>query len=276
MTLAVTTASGQLGQAIITALKALNTGEPIIGLARSPEKAGDLGIEIRPGDYDQPEQLASSLKGVESVLMVSGMAPPDARAVQHRNVIEAAKAAGVRKVVFTSVQGSPDTGFGEIIRSTRQTEEDLKQSCLNWVIGRNGLYIEPDVDYIDTYKAAGEIANCAGEGKAGYTTRAELGFAYARLLTSDVHNGKTYNLHGEALTQTQLAGLLNGAFGTSLTYRPITVADYKADRIAELGPFIGSVIAGIYEGIRAGEMDNPSDFEAASGRPHQSWGAFFN
>lgn len=276
MTLAVTTASGSLGREIITALHSLKTGEPIVGLARSPSKAMDLGIQIRPGDYDNPDQLTRSFAGIDCVLMVSGMAPPAERMVQHRNVINAAKSAGVRKVVFTSVQGAIDTGFGEVIRSTWDTEEYLKQSGLDWAIGRNGLYIEPDIDYIDTYKVTGEIANCAGDGKAGYTTRPELAHAYARLLTRDEYNQKTYNLHGEAIAQQRLAELLNSTFGTSLVYRSMTVEEYIEDRVAELGPFIGTVIAGIYEGIRSGALDNVSDFEAVAGRPHQTWDDFFH
>lgn len=67
-------------------------------------------------------------------------------------------------------------------------------------------------------EAAGGITNCAGAGRCGYTTRPELAYAYTRLLTQDQHNGRTYNLHGEAITQYELAEYLNRAFGTDLTY----------------------------------------------------------
>ena len=276
MTIAVTAASGQLGAAIVQALLEMNTGETIVGLARSPEKAQDFGIEVRPGDYDDPAQLHASLEGVDTVLLVSGTAPPDVRIGQHRNVINAAKAAGVTKIVYTSVQGADHgTSFSPIIQSNRQTEADVRESGLDWVIGRNGIYIEPDVEFIESYKKAGEIANSAGEGRCGYTTRGELAYAYARMLTGTEHNGQTYWLHGEALTQAQLAEYLNMAFGTRLTYRAMSVEDYKADRIAELGEFIGTVISGIYQGIRDGAADQPSDYEKAAGRPHQSWEDYF-
>ncbi len=75
----------------------------MIGLARNSEKALGLGIEVRLGDYNQPEQLRASLAGVETLLLVSGMDAPDARIQQHRNVIEAAKSVGVRKIVYTSI-----------------------------------------------------------------------------------------------------------------------------------------------------------------------------
>lgn len=276
MTIAVTAVTGHLGTAIAHALIAMNTGEAIVGLARSPDKAKSLGIEVRPGNYDDAKQLTASLAGVDTLLLVSGMAAPDARIGQHRNVINAAKAAGVRKIVYTSVQGADEgTSFSPIIQSNRQTEADLRDSGLDWVIGRNGIYIEPDVEYIETYRKAGEIANCAGDGRCGYTTRPELAYAYARILTETAHNGHTYYLHGAPLTQSELADYMNGAFGTSLIYRPMTVGDYEADRTAELGEFMGPIIAGIYQGIRDGALDNPSDFENTAGRPHQSWDDFF-
>ncbi|MCY0095714.1 SDR family oxidoreductase [Hoeflea ulvae] len=276
MTLAVTAVSGQLGAAIAGALIGMNTGETIVGLARSPGKAPDMGIDVRPGDYDDADQLRASLAGVDTLLLVSGMTAPEDRIGQHRNVINAAKAAGVAKIVYTSVQGAEQgTAFSPVIQSNRQTEADIRDSGLDWVIGRNGIYIEPDVDYIDSYRKAGEIANCAGDGRCGYTTRPELAFAYARMLTEARHNGQTYNLHGALLTQAELAALMNRAFGTRLVYRPMPFEAYREDRIAELGEFIGTVIAGIYQGIREGANDNPSDFTTAAGRPHQSWDDYF-
>ncbi|NNJ47400.1 MAG: SDR family oxidoreductase, partial [Acidimicrobiia bacterium] len=261
MRIAVTAASGQLGSEIVRALVALDDGTEVIGLARTPKNAEHLGVEIRPGDYNERAVLEQSLQGVDIVLLVSGMDAPEKRIDQHRNVIEAAKSAGVTKIVYTSVQGAEEaTAFSPIIQSNRQTEQDVRRSGLEWVIGRNGIYIEPDVEYIDAYKEAGGIANCAGDGRCGYTTRSELAYAYARMLTEDAHNGNTYNLHGEAITQYELANYLNRAFGTDLHYTPMTVAEYRADRVAELGEFLGTVIAGIYEGIHNGEADHPSHF----------------
>ena len=276
MKIAVTAASGQLGHAIVKATIALIGRDNVIGIARTPSKASDLGVEVRQGSYDDPAEMRRALAGVDSVLLVSGMDTPDKRILQHRNVIEAAKQAGVKKIVYTSVQG-PETGtaFSPIVQSNRQTEADVKASGLAWVIGRNGIYIEPDVEYLDQYKSRGEITNCAGDAQCGYTTRAELAFAYARLLTRPDHDGQTVNLNGTPITQTQLVDFLNRAFGTQLAYRAMSSADYVANRTAELGPFLGAIIAGIYEGIHQGAYDTPGDFEAIAGRPHQSWADYF-
>ena len=249
----------------------------MFGLARTPGKAESLDIEVRPGDYDSPSDLESALLGIDTLLLVSGMDAPEKRIEQHRNVIEAAKQVQVTKIVYTSVQGAEDnTAFSPIVQSNRQTEEDIRNSGLDWVIGRNGIYIEPDVEYIETYKQRGKIANCAGDGQCGYTTRPELAYAYARILTESKHNGQIYNLHGQPITQQQLADYLNDAFDTDLKYRAMSVAEYREDRIAELGEFIGNVIAGIYEGIRNGAVNNESHFALASGRDHQSWPEYFD
>lgn len=276
MNIAVTAASGHLGSEIIKATVALLSSEQVVGLARTPEKAQHLGVEIRPGDYNDRNALEKSLQSVDAVLLVSGMDAPEKRIGQHRNVIEAAKSAGVKKIVYTSVQGAEEgTAFSPIIQSNRQTERDVRDSGLEFVIGRNGIYIEPDVEYIETYKKMGGIFNCAGEGKCGYTTRPELAYAYTRMLTEETHNGQTYNLHGEALTQQQLAEYLNSAFGTELTYRSMTVEEYREERVGELGEFLGTIIAGIYQGILQGKADNPSHFRTAAGREHQGWREYF-
>jgi NAD(P)H dehydrogenase (quinone) len=277
MKIAVTAASGQLGAAIVKALIKHSSMSNVIALARTPKNAFHLGVEVRPGDYNEPLQLEQSLDGIDTLLIVSGMDAPEKRIEQHRNVINAAKKAGVKKIVYTSVQGAEEnTAFSPVIQSNRQTEQDVRESGLHWVIGRNGIYIEPDLEYLDTYKKLGVITNCAGDGKCGYTTREELAYAYTRMLVEDKHNNQTYNLHGEALTQTQLSEYINMAFGTRLKYVPMSVEEYKQDRVAELGDFIGSVIAGIYQGIRDGKSDNRSDFHQAAGRAHITWRDYFN
>lgn len=274
--IAVTAASGRLGAEVVRAAIGLVGRDRVVGLARTPERAESLGVEVRPGDYDSPRDLESSLQGIDALLLVSGMDAPAKRIGQHRSVIEAAREAGVRRLVYTSVQGAEEgTGFSSIVGSNRTTEDDVRESGLQWSVGRNGIYIEPDVEYVETYAQRGEIANCAGDGRCGYTTRPELAHAYARMLTDARHDGRVYNLHGEPLTQRQLADYLNEAFGTQLEYRSMSVAEYREERVAELGEFLGGVIAGIYEGIRKGAADNESHFAAAAGREHQSWAEYF-
>ncbi|MEO1639713.1 MAG: NAD(P)H-binding protein [Pseudomonadota bacterium] len=276
MTIAVTAASGQLGTAILHALLARRDAPKVLALARSPDKVRVQGVEVRQGEYTDQDGFARALQGVDTMVMISLNTPPDVRTDQHRKALQAAKSAGVRRIVYTSVQGAEEgTAFSPVIQSNRQTEADLGAYGFAWTVGRNGIYIEPDVEYLESYKATGVIANSAGDGVCGYTTRGELAHAYANMALDDAHNSKVYNLHGAPMTQADLAAYLNYAFDTQLTYRPLSVADYRADRRAALGDMMGTIIAGIYEGIRSGVFDIPSDFEAAAGRPHISWDAYF-
>ena len=271
MKIAVTSASGQLGAAITRAVIREIGKENVVAIARTPSKAGHLGVEVRQGDYNSREDFNEALKGIDKVLLVSGMDEPRKRIRQHRNVIEAAKQNGVRKIVYTSiVEDDENTAFSPVVQSNRQTEEDVRNSGLEYVIGRNGIYIEPDLEYIDTYVKEGGIINCAAQGKCGYTSREELGVAYAQMLLNDHLNGETLNLVGEPITQNELAEYINQVYGTSLSFKSISVEAYKKERRAALGDFLGTIIAGIYEGIRSGANNVPSDFEKASGRPHKS------
>ncbi|WP_282031424.1 SDR family oxidoreductase [Winogradskyella eximia] len=271
MKIAVTSASGKLGASIVKHLVNLIGKDNVIGIARTPEKAAHLGVEIRKGDYNSREQFDAALSGIDAVLLVSGMDEPDKRIVQHRNVIEAAKQNGVKKIVYTSIVGAEENNaFSPIVQTNRQTEKDIQNSGLEWVIGRNGIYIEPDLEYIETYVKEGEIRNCAADGKCTYTSREELGYAYAKMLTEEKHNNHIYNLVGNAITQKQLAEDINTVFNTNLVFKNESVEAYKAERIEALGDFMGTVIAGIYEGIKEGANDVPSDFEIVTGRPHLS------
>lgn len=271
MKIAVTSANGKLGSTIVKQLIEQIGRENVIGIARTPSKAEHLGVEVRKGDYHSREEFDKALQNVDAVMLLSGMDAPDKRIGQHRNVIEAAKANGVKKIVYTSIIGAEsDTAFSPIVQSNRQTEEDVRNSGLNWAIGRNGIYIEPDLEYLDTYVKEGEIRNCAGDGKCGYTSRTELAYAYTQMLLKDEHNGQTYNLTGASITQSQLADLINQVYGTDLKYNAVSIEEYKQERIADLGEFLGTVIAGIYEGMKRGVNDVPSDFEKAAGRAHSS------
>jgi len=270
MSIAITSVTGQLGQAIALETIAQIGKNQIIGLARTPQKAQHLGIEIRQGDYNDPAILATSLQGIESVLLVSGLDAPDKRILQHRNVIEAAKNARVKKIVYTSIIGTVcQSGFDAIIECNRQTEKDIAESGLAYCIGRNGLYLEADLEAVKDYRKTGKISNCAADGKCAYTTRKELARAYVHLLTENKHLGKTYQLCGPAITQDELAQYINTAFHSHLIYTPISIEAYKQDRINVHGEFFGGIIAGIYDCIRKGSFNVPSDFNKILGRPHQ-------
>ncbi len=276
MKVAVTAASGKLGAAIVKKLLEMLPAEQVVGCARNIEKAQSLGIEVRAGDYNNKSHFTAAFTDIDAVMLVSGMDTPENRIGQHRNVIQAAREAGVKKIIYTSIIGETiGTSFSPIVAGNRQTEDDISNSGMHWSIGRNGLYIEPDVEYLEHYIKAGNISNCAGEGKCSYTTRSELGYAYSMMLLGDEHNGKTYNLAGEPINQQQLTDFFNSTFGLNLVYEPLSVEEYKEQRTAERGEFLGNIIAGIYASISNGSFAVSSDFAKAAGRKHISWEEYF-
>ena len=277
MNIAVTAASGQLGTSIINQLLQESDANRIVGIARTPSKAEHLDVRIRKGDYNSKADFDEALKGIDVLMIVSGMDAPDKRIGQHRNIIYAAREAGVRKLVYSSIIGlEGQSGFDAIVNSNRQTEQDIMNSGLDWAIGRNGLYIEPDLEYIETYKKEGKVANCAGEGLCSYTTRTELACAYAQMLLNNDRNGRIFNLTGQAITQQQLTTYLNKAFNTHLVYEDMSPEAYLEFQQEANGAFLGKVIAGIYTKIRHGEFNIQSDFKAAAGRSHVDWQAYFS
>jgi NAD(P)H dehydrogenase (quinone) len=274
---AVTSVSGQLGSAIAQQLISKIGKENVVGTARTTSKAEHLGITLLPGDYNSKSDFVTAFNGVDVVMILSGMDAPERRVEQHRNIIHAARDADVRKIVYTSIVGDDgNSTFDAIVQSNRQTEQDIRESGLEWSIGRNGLYIEPDVEYMETYKKDGKIANCASDGLCSYTTRKELAYAYVQMILNDDRNSQTFNLAGKAITQQQLAHYLNNAFGTELVYEKMTPEAYLAFQQKVNGEFLGKIIAGIYTKIRNGEFNIQSDFKAAAGRNHLTWEDYFN
>ncbi|MEM8935504.1 MAG: NAD(P)H-binding protein [Pseudomonadota bacterium] len=269
---AVTAASGTLGRACVSYLSERQGALNVRAVARTPSKASDLGVEVRCGVYGDKQSLMSALADVDAVLVISSNDAPENRREQHKSAFEAARDAGVRRIVYTSVQG-PERGggFANIVESNRVSEDDLRQCGVEWVIARNGIYIEPDLDYIDTYKRCGVVQNCAGEGRCGYVARPELAAAYARLLSEPTLAGGIYNLHNEPISQTTLAALLSKASGAAIEYQFVDSDEFRKGRVAELGPFYGAIVAGIYEGIAKGAFDGKSDFAQVLGRPHVPW-----
>lgn len=270
MKVGITLASGQLGGAILKETINLIGTENTVAIARSPQKINQPGVETRAADLDNQETCKVAFQGLDVVLLVSSNSHPNVRLLQHTNAIDAAKAAGVGRMVFISIVGANNTNPNAIQKVAFDTEEYLKNSGLEWTIGRNGLYIEPDLEYLPNYIQEGKISNCAADGKCSYTSRNELAFAYAKLVTGNSHAGKIYNLAGEPITQQELVNYLNDFYKINLVYECVDVATYRQERITHLGDTIGNIITDIYESISKGEFKMKSDFQEVTGRPHKT------
>lgn len=248
MTIAITGATGQLGRLTIAALKsrlpADQIASQIVALARSPEKAGDLGVTVRAFDYAQPETMAPSLFGVKKLLLISGN-EIGSRTAQHRAVIAAAKAAGVGEIVYTSLlhaDRSPLSLAGEHV----ETEAMLAASGIPHTILRNGWYAENYTGAIPSALDHGALIGAAGNGRISGAARADYAEAAARVLTGTDHAGRTYELAADdAWTLGDLAAEISARTGRDIPYRNLSVADYAAALVgAGLPQGLSEAIAG--------------------------------
>lgn len=220
-TIAITGATGQLGRLAVAALKA--RGSSPIALARSPEKAADLGVPVRAFDYTTADPTA--LTGVDTLVLISSNDFTD-RAGQHRKVIAAAKAAGVGRVVYTSIlKGAASPMI--LARDHVATEAALKDSGLSYTILRNGWYSENYTGALGAAIQHGAILGAAGEGRVSSAARKDYAEAIAVTALDDAHAGKVYELAGDGShSGADLAATVAKAAGKPVTYVSMPGAEY--------------------------------------------------
>ncbi len=227
MTIAVSGATGQLGRLVIGKLKQKVATDNIVGLVRNTEKARDLGVAVRVADYTQPATLEAALAGIDTLLLISGNEIGQ-RATQHANVINAAKKAGVKRIVYTSLLRA-DRSPLNLAPEHVQTEADLKASGLQYTILRNGWYTENYTGSITPALANGAFYGSAGDGKIASAARADYADAAVVALTNEAHSGITYELAGDnAYTLAELAAEISSQTGKDIPYVNIPEADYAA------------------------------------------------
>jgi NAD(P)H dehydrogenase (quinone) len=223
MTIAVTAATGHLGRLAIAALKA--RGATPVALARSPEKAADLGVEVRAFDYTAPDP--SALLGVDTLVLISSNDFND-RAGQHRKVIAAAKAAGVGRLIYTSILKG-DANPMILAQDHIATEAAIRDSGIPATILRNGWYTENYTGALGAAVAHGAIIGAAGAGRVNSAARKDYAEAIAVTAIDAAHSGKTYELAGDAAhTGDDLAAAVAKASGKPVAYVSMPQAGYAA------------------------------------------------
>jgi NAD(P)H dehydrogenase (quinone) len=240
----------------------------IVATARRTGALADLaaqGVVVRFADHDDPASLTSAFAGAETLLLISGNVP-GARLEQHRNVIDAARDAGVRLLAYTSILKA-DTSSLLLAADHRATEEMLAASGVPHAILRNGWYFENYTDQLPTYLEHG-IVGAAGNGRVSAAARYDFADAAAVVLTTDGHAGVVYELGGVSFTLPEFAAVLSSAIGRTVSY-----TDLPQDRFEEVlvGAGLPGPSAAIYadadRGIAAGDLFvESSDLEKLIGR----------
>lgn len=225
MKTAVTGATGQLGGYVVTELKKRIANESIVALARNPQKASDLGVETRAFDYTKSEELVKALVNIDNLLLISS-SEIGQRAVQHTNVIEAAKKAGVKWIIYTSLLHA-DSSTLSLAGEHLASEQALKASGIDYTILRNGWYTENYTGSIKGALAGGAFIGCAGDGKISSAARIDYAEAAAAVITDKSHIGKIYELAGDqSYTLTDLAAEISNLTGQKIPYKNLPETEY--------------------------------------------------
>ncbi|HAS0921156.1 SDR family oxidoreductase [Enterobacter cloacae subsp. cloacae] len=228
--IAITGATGQLGRLVIEQLLKTVPANQIVAIVRNPAKAEALsqqGIVVRQGDYTDQAALTTALKGVEKLLLISS-SEVGQRATQHQNVINAAKAAGVTFIAYTSLLHADNSPLGLHVEHVA-TEKALATSGIPYALLRNGWYTENYLASAPPALEHGVFIGAAGEGKIASATRADYAAAAAKVVSEEGHAGKVYELAGDsAWTLSELAAELSKQSGKPVVYQNMSEADFAA------------------------------------------------
>ena len=268
MKIAITGATGQLGRIVVNKLKEKVPADTIVALVRTPEKAADLGVEARETDYDKPETLRPALQGIDALLLISS-SEVGKRASQHKNVIAAAKQAGVKWIVYTSLLHA-DASSLSLAGEHMATEAALRDAGTPYTILRNGWYHENYTGSIPGALAGGAFIGSAGEGKIASASRADFAEAAVVVLTSEGHQGKIYELAGdEAYTLSDLAAEISRQTGKNIPYKNLPEEEY-AGALTSFGlpEGLAQAIAGWDVSASEGDLfDDSRQLSKLIGRP---------
>jgi NAD(P)H dehydrogenase (quinone) len=268
----ITGASGQLGRLVIAEL--LAQGVPaghIVAAVRSPAKAADLaaqGVHVRAADYNRPETLATALAGAERVLLISS-SEVGQRLPQHQAVVQAAQAAGVAQLVYTSLLRADTSPLG-LGAEHAATEVRIRASGLRHVILRNGWYTENYLASVPPALQHGAYIGSAGEGRIASATRADYAAAAAAVLTQPIGENRCYELAGDdSYTLAELVAELNAQTGKAVAYVNLPPAEFEAAlNGAGLPAPLAALLADSDVGAAQGGLfDDGHQLSALIGRP---------
>jgi NAD(P)H dehydrogenase (quinone) len=228
---AITGATGQLGRLVIAELLRIAPNVDLIGIVRNASAAKDLaerGVELRVANYEDPAAVKAALAGVDKVLLISS-SEIGQRVRQHSHVVDAAKAAGVKLLAYTSILHA-DTSPLALAEEHRKTEALIRASGVPFVFLRNGWYTENYTGNVAAAVQHGAVLGAAADGRISLAARADYAAAAAAVLASrDNQAGKLYELAGDnGCTLADYATEIASQSGKPVVYKDLPEADYKA------------------------------------------------
>lgn len=273
MKILVTGATGQLGSLVVEALLKTDAAKDLAVSVRNPEKAEALraqGVEVRHGDFDQPETLEKAFAGVDRLLLISTDGDNETRIRQHQTAVDAAKKAGVGFIAYTSVVKAEKNTLS-LAEVHRATEQAIRESGIPYSLLRNNWYLENEAGSVQAATQGAPWVHATNDSQVGWATRSDYAYAAAAVLTGEGHENTVYELSGKLRTQAELAAIVGEVLGQEINVQNVDDAAY-ADIMkgAGLPDFVVSMLVDMQSAIREGALAVESNtLETLLGRPAQ-------
>jgi NAD(P)H dehydrogenase (quinone) len=271
MKIMVTGATGKLGSKVMDFLLAKLPAEQLAASVRNPAKADKLskqGVEVRQGDFDQPEELVNTFQNIDKLLIISTTDDNETRIRQHKNAVQAAKKAEVSFIAYTSIADADNSSL-DLAPVHRSTEQAIKESGIPYAFLRNNWYLRNEIGSIESAMNGQPWITSAEDGKVGWALQKDYAEAAAVVLAGEGHENKIYELSGQPRTQAELVADLEEVLDKEIEVKQVSDTEYE-EILTESGmsKSLAAMFAGIQQSIRKGALDVKSnDFEKLLGHP---------
>ena len=256
----VTGASGKLGQ-LVTAELAQQGAAPKVTLGSRNPDGLQKGFKTARFDFDTPETMHRALAGHDRLLLISGDTPVDDRIRQHKAAIDAARAAGVKFIAYTSFTNASANSLFTFARIHAETEAYIKASGLAYRFLRDNQYAENIASTVAHAKETGTFAVYGSKGRVAYVTRADVAKAAVAALLTAPNGGETFEITGpSAYDAADIAGILSRKWG-----KPVAAAELPREALVGIfkqmqwPAFVIEAIVSLHEASAAGELALVSD-----------------
>ncbi|NOU94357.1 NAD(P)H-binding protein [Paenibacillus sp. LMG 31456] len=271
MKILVTGVTGKFGSIVIETLLETVPAENLAVSVRNPEKAESLrarGVDVRHGDFDQPETLDKAFTGIDRILIVSTDGDNETRIRQHATAVAAAQRAKVGFIAYTSLGNASENPIF-LAPVHRATEEAIKTTGIPYSFLRNNWYLENETGSIQAVLGGATWLTSAGPGKVGWATRRDYAQAAAAVLGGEGHENTVYELSGKPITQEELVSILAGVLDREVPVQQVDDATYASIMSSAGVPEpVVPILVGIQSAIRDGALEVESnDFQKLLGRP---------
>lgn len=271
MKMLVTGATGKFGSKVVESLLKTVPASQLAVSVRNPEKADRLqarGVEVRKGNFDQPESLDAAFAGIDRLLIISADKDNETRIRQHGHAVAAAERAGVRFIAYTSIVNAQESQ-NLFAPTHKATEAAILKTGISYCFLRNNWYLENEIPGIEGVLAGATWVTSAGNGKVGWALQQDYAEAAATVLSGDGHENTIYELSGKLLTQEEFVTALGHVIGKEVQMEKVDDATYaEIMKGAGLPDFLLPMLVDIQKSIRVGSLAIESDdFEKLLGRP---------